>query len=264
MFNGQDTSSFSTSIAKALVLNKIHKTLGLDKCRKMYSGAAPITKETLDLFISLGLPLCEVYGMSESTGPHSVGVNRNNRITSVGAVDRYNRSKLINKDPGDGSGELCIMGRHVFMGYLNDMAKTRESLDADGWLRTGDIAKIDTDGFLYITGRLKELIITAGGENIPPVPIEDHVKAELSQLVSNCMLVGDRRKYLVILITLKSKLNMDTMEPLDELADETMQWLQTKGCRLKSISEILNSNDPIVNKEIENGKILFSSKNYYF
>lgn len=253
MFKGQDTSSFSTSIAKALVLNKIHKTLGLDKCRKMYSGAAPITKETLDLFISLGLPLCEVYGMSESTGPHSVGVNLNNRITSVGAVDRYNRAKLINKD-GDGSGELCILGRHVFMGYLNDMSKTRESLDEEGWLRTGDIAKIDSDGFLYITGRLKELIITAGGENIPPVPIEDHVKAELPQLVSNCMLVGDRRKYLVMLVTLKCKIDMDTMEPMDELADETIQWLAPKGCNLKTISDILKSNDPIINKEIENGK----------
>ena len=89
------------------------------------------------------------------------------------------------------------------MGYLNNEEKTAETFDADGWLRTGDIGKIDSDGFLFITGRIKELVITAGGENIAPVPIEDRIKLELNKIVSNCILVGDKRKYLVILICLK-------------------------------------------------------------
>jgi long-chain-fatty-acid--CoA ligase ACSBG len=89
------------------------------------------------------------------------------------------------------------------MGYLNNEEKTAETFDSNDWLRTGDIGKIDSEEFLFITGRIKELIITAGGENIAPVPVEDRVKLELSQLVSNCILVGDKRKYLVILICLK-------------------------------------------------------------
>ena len=89
------------------------------------------------------------------------------------------------------------------MGYLNNEEKTAETFDSEGWLRTGDIGKIDSDGFLYITGRIKELIITAGGENIPPVPIEDRIKLELGKVISNCILIGDKRKYLVILVCLK-------------------------------------------------------------
>lgn len=188
--------------AKLLVLNKIHKKLGLDKCRYFVSGAAPVTKETLDFFIKIGLPTTEVYGMSETTGPHSIGTTHSNRVTSVGPIDQFNRSKIVNKDDED-SGELCIYGRHLFMGYLNNIEKTRETYDEQGWLHTGDIAKIDSDGYLYITGRLKELIITAGGENIPPVAIEDKIKAELPDIVNNCMLVGDKKKYLVVLVTLK-------------------------------------------------------------
>lgn len=139
--------------------------------------------------------------MSETTGPHCVGTGFKNKTCSVGPVTPCNKSKLGEKD-ADGSGELLINGRHVFMGYLNDEKKTKEGFDSDGFIRTGDIAKIEK-GYIYITGRLKELIITAGGENIAPVPIEDNIKIELTNLISNCMLVGDKKKYLVILVTLK-------------------------------------------------------------
>lgn len=202
-FYRQSSTSLSYSIAKLLVLNKVKKTLGLDACKHFYSGAAPITKETLQFFINLGIPLCEVYGMSELTGPHSCGIKNLNRISSVGyCKNNISESKIYDKDNED-CGELCVNGRHVFMGYLNQRGKSDETFNTDGYLKTGDIGKIDEDGFLYITGRLKELIITAGGENIPPIPIEDAIKAELPQLVSNCMLIGDKRKYLTILITLK-------------------------------------------------------------
>ena len=140
--------------------------------------------------------------MSESCGPHSVGTIYSNRVTSVGPIDQFNRSKVVNKD-NEGSGELCLYGRHLFMGYLNDEKKTNDTYDADGWIHTGDIAKIDSDGYIFITGRLKELVITAGGENIAPVPIEDKIKQELNKCVSNCILIGDKKKYLVVLITLK-------------------------------------------------------------
>ena len=217
------SSSFHPTfdLVKGIVLKRIYKELGLNKCRCFMSGAAPIKKDTLEFFHSIGMPLTETFGLSESTGPHSIGTPSLNRVSSSGRSGALNRSKLIAQPQqaastqggggggggGGGSeaphGELAIFGRHVFMGYLNEPDKTNESFDAHGWLRTGDLGRIDPDGFIYITGRLKELIITAGGENIAPVPIEDTFKSELAQLVSNCMLVGDKRKYLVMLVTLK-------------------------------------------------------------
>jgi long-chain-fatty-acid--CoA ligase ACSBG len=145
--------------------------------------------------------------MSETTGPHSSGTSNLNRIGSIGFVRNVNKSKIrkTENDVDSSSGELMIFGRHVFMGYLNDEKKTKETFDENGFLHTGDMAKIE-DNFLFITGRIKELIITAGGENIPPVPIEDNLKAELPRLVSNSMVVGDKRKYLTILVTLKVRI----------------------------------------------------------
>ena len=177
--------------------------MGLECAKTMISGAAPISMETLNLFMSLGLPLCETYGMSETTGPHTLGTFSKNRCYSVGPINELNHTKIRNKDEKDGTGEVCMKGRHVFMGYLNDEAKTAESFDEEGYLRSGDIGTI-TDEFLFITGRLKELIITAGGENIAPTPIEASLKAELPNLISNSILIGDRRKYLSILVTLKA------------------------------------------------------------
>ncbi|CAF0978778.1 unnamed protein product [Brachionus calyciflorus] len=249
-FNGRNSMlNPSWKLAKVLILNKVHAQLGLDECRAVYSGAAPITKETLDFFISLGIPLCETYGMSESTGPHSVGTVFSNRVTSVGPLRQCNQSKLGNKD-ADGSGELLVKGRHVFMGYLNDINKTLQTFDSDEWLQTGDIAKINNN-FIYITGRLKELIITAGGENIAPVPVEDNVKSELPDLISNCMLVGDKKKYLVILITLKSKMDLNTMTPLDELTSECVDFLRRLGSNSRNVNDIIDNKDPIVYKAIE-------------
>merc|ERR1719482_256360 len=95
------------------------------------------------------------------------------------------------------------------MGYMKDEAKTQETIDKDGWLHSGDVGTIDKDNMLHITGRLKELIITAGGENIAPVPIEDKLK-ELCPAISNIMMVGDKRKYNVCIITVKTVLDLDT------------------------------------------------------
>jgi len=191
--------------------------------------------------------------MSETTGPHGVGLSWANRVTSVGPIDQFNRSKIVNKGEDD-SGELCIYGRHVFMGYLNSREKTEETFDADGWLHTGDIGKIDSDGYLYITGRLKELIITAGGENVAPIPIEDRVKSELSDIVSNCMLVGDKKKYLVMLVTLKSKVNPDTQVPLDELTHGCIEALKAIGSNSTRVSEIVDNKDSAVYKKIDAGR----------
>jgi long-chain-fatty-acid--CoA ligase ACSBG len=133
-FRGQKYNSIQLRLANALILNKIHKELGFDKCKHFYSAAAPTMRETLEFFINLGLPLCEGYGLSESCGPHNVGIEYRNKVDSIGHVSETNRSKVICKD-SDGCGELAIYGRHVLMGYLNDENKTVQSFDDEGWYK---------------------------------------------------------------------------------------------------------------------------------
>lgn len=235
--NKGESLPWGWTIANALVFKKVRSALGLDRCRLFGSAAAPIMKETLDFFASLNIRIDECYGMSESTGPHSFCTDSAHRLGSVGREMSGVQTK-IDKPDEDGNGEICYFGRHVFMGYLNQDEKTKEAIDDEGWLHSGDIGKKDQDGFLYITGRIKELIITAGGENIAPVAIEDTVKEQL-HCVSNCMLIGDKRKFLSMLITLKTNVNVDTYEPLDTLSPECLNWCSSIGSSATTVQEAL-------------------------
>ncbi|XP_016326933.1 long-chain-fatty-acid--CoA ligase ACSBG2-like isoform X2 [Sinocyclocheilus anshuiensis] len=238
-------------LAKRLVFRKVRKALGLDRCTRCYTGAAPITKDTLEFFLSLDIPLFELYGMSESSGPQTISLPDAFRLTSCGKVISGCKTKIFNPD-ADGNGEICFWGRHVFMGYLNMPDKTEEALDADGWLHSGDLGKHDQDDFLFITGRIKELIITAGGENIPPVPIEDAVK-EAVPLISNAMLIGDKRKFLSMLLTIKCQVNNETGAPEDELSPEAVESCRKLGSNSTRVSEIAGGRDRVVYAAIQEG-----------
>ncbi|XP_072537451.1 long-chain-fatty-acid--CoA ligase ACSBG2 isoform X2 [Salminus brasiliensis] len=244
-------ASLNYRLAKRLVFRKVRKALGLDRCRLCFTGAAPITKETLEFFLSLDVPVYELYGMSESTGPHTISLPNAFRLTSCGKVFPGCQTKLFSPD-AEGNGEICFWGRHVFMGYLNMLEKTEEALDADGWLHSGDLGKHDSDDFLFITGRIKELIITAGGENIPPVPIEDAVK-EAVPLISNAMLIGDKRKFLSMLLTVKCEVNAETGLPEDELTPEAVEFCRTLGSNSTRVSEISGGRDRLVQAAIQEG-----------
>jgi long-chain acyl-CoA synthetase len=147
----------------------------------------------------------------------------NNREgTRIGTVGRALPGFELRTTP---DGEVCIRGRHVFSGYWNDAGATRESLDADGWFRTGDLGRIDDDGFLTITGRSKEIIVTAGGKNVAPAALEDVVRSH--PLVAQCMVVGDQRTYVGALVTLDEESLPGWLEeqkraaqPLPELVDD--------------------------------------------
>ncbi|XP_061884340.1 long-chain-fatty-acid--CoA ligase ACSBG2 isoform X2 [Entelurus aequoreus] len=245
-----DPTSLSYQIAKKLVFKKVRKALGLDRCYRCYTGAAPITRDTLEFFLSLDIPLYELYGMSESTGPHTVSLPDAFRLTSCGKELPGCKTKLHSPDEY-GNGEICFWGRHIFMGYLNMPDKTEEALDAEGWLHSGDLGKRDQNGFLFITGRIKELIITAGGENIPPVPIEDAVKEALP-LISNAMLIGDKRKFLSMLITIKCEVNAEAA-PLDELTPEVVEICKKLGSKATRVSEIAGGRDRAINAAIQEG-----------
>ncbi|XP_061172776.1 long-chain-fatty-acid--CoA ligase ACSBG2-like isoform X1 [Saccostrea echinata] len=234
-----------------LLLKKVKVDLGFDRCRFYLSGAAPIMKETIEFFYGLHIPLLEVYGMSENSGPHTCSRPDKFRTCSVGTELPGVKTKLADIDQ-EGNGEICMYGRHVFMGYLDDEEKTKEAFDDDLYLRSGDIGKKDKDGFLFITGRKKELIITAGGENIAPVLIEDNVK-ECLPCVSNCILIGDKRKFLSMLITLKVDVNPDTLEPTDNLTALTVDWVKAQGSDSTKVSDILNNKDAVILRAIQQG-----------
>lgn len=183
-------------IANALVFKKVRKTLGLDRARILVTSAAPISRDTLEFFLSLGLPICEVYGMSECTGPATASL-----------PDRYYTGKAGFCLPGAElkiaeDGEICMRGRHVYKGYFKDQAATADTLDKDGWLHSGDIGTIDAQAFLQITDRKKDLIITAGGENIAPALVEGYLKG--IPVVSQAVVIGDRQRYLSVLLTLNA------------------------------------------------------------
>ncbi|NXG13837.1 ACBG2 ligase, partial [Grallaria varia] len=249
--NGYSEMPVNFRLAKHLVYRKVRKALGLERCTKCYTGAAPISRETLEFFLSLNIPVMEMYGMSESSGPHTISIPHAFKLSSCGKELTGCRT-LIHKPDRDGTGEICFSGRHIFMGYLNMEEKTKEAIDEDGWLHSGDLGKHDKDGFLYITGRIKELIITAGGENIPPVPIEDAVKAAVP-IISNAMLVGDKAKFLAMLLTLKCQVDPETGEPGDDLTPEALEYCQKVGSKATKASEIISSKDKAIYTAIQKG-----------
>lgn len=251
LMNSTNSVPWGFTLANNLVFKKVRTALGLERCTKCYTGAAPITKDTLEFFMSLYIPVLELYGMSENTGPHTISLPHAFKIMSCGKVVPGCKT-LIHKPDEEGNGEICMWGRHVFMGYLNMEDKTKEALDKDGWLHTGDLGKHDSEDFLYITGRIKELIITAGGENIPPVPIEDAVKEQVP-IISNAMLIGDKCKFLSMLLTLKCNMDSETGEPLDELTPEAKQFCRQIGSNATKVSEIVSTQDEAVYKAIQTG-----------
>ena len=181
-------------LATKLVISKIKAAMGFDRAQRLYSGAAPIAPDVLEFMASLDLPILEIYGQSEDSGPTSCNLVGRTRIGSVGVALPGLEVKIAD------DGEICVRGPNVFLGYYKEPAATSETL-IDGWLHSGDLGAFDKDGFLTITGRKKEIIITAGGKNISPKNIEAMIKT--SPLVGEAVVIGDRRKYLTALITLE-------------------------------------------------------------
>ncbi|MCB9666049.1 MAG: AMP-binding protein [Alphaproteobacteria bacterium] len=180
-------------LADRLVFSKVKAALGLDAARFGISGAAPIAKEVLEFFAGLDIVIHEVYGQSEGTGPTTFNRPGQTKFGTVGPAIPGTEVRIAD------DGEICLRGGNVFAGYLKEPAATAETL-IDGWLHSGDLGSIDADGFLSITGRKKEILITAGGKNIAPKNIEAALKN--LPLVSQAVVIGDRRKFLSALLTL--------------------------------------------------------------
>lgn len=180
-------------VADKLVLSKVKAALGLSNATVMITSAAPISPELLEFFGTLDIRIQEVYGQSEDTGPSTMNQSDAIRFGSGGRA--YPGAEVrIAED-----GEILVKGRNVFLGYYKESQATAETL-IDGWLHSGDLGAIDEEGFLWITGRKKDIIITAGGKNIAPKPLEGGLKNH--ELISEAVVIGDRRKFLSVVITL--------------------------------------------------------------
>ncbi|MFT4717413.1 MAG: long-chain acyl-CoA synthetase [Paracoccaceae bacterium] len=175
-----------------LVLKNLRRLLGMDRLRRGTTGAAPISPELIKWYWSIGVPLIEGYGMTENSGITTINLPDANKLGTVGRAVPGIDVRIAD------DGEIQTFGLNNFQGYWRNNEKTAETFTDDGWLRTGDVGRIDDDGFLTITGRMKDIIITAGGKNITPAEIESRLK--FSHFISDAVVIGDRRKYLTCLI----------------------------------------------------------------
>ena len=177
----------------AVAFSTVRELVGMDQCEMAITGAAPIPADLLRWFRTIGIPLAEVYGMSENTGAMSFERFK----VKPGTVGLAMPGSDLAVFP---DGEVCCRGGHVFQGYLNDPDKTAEAIDDDGWLHSGDIGELDDDGYLRIVDRKKELIITAGGKNISPANLEAELKS--IPLVAQAAVIGDNRPFVSALLVL--------------------------------------------------------------
>jgi len=181
--------------AEEQVLRELRQRVGLDELLIANVGAAPTPPETIEFFLAMGVPLAELWGLSETTGVGSCNLPGEIRLGTVGPAAPGVELKLAD------DGEVLMRGGTVMAGYRNDPEKTAEAIDAEGWLHTGDVGEIDADGYLRIVDRKKELIINAAGKNMSPANIESKIKAA-SPLIGQVCAVGDNRPYNVALIVL--------------------------------------------------------------
>jgi long-chain acyl-CoA synthetase len=174
----------------------LREKLGMSRCRNALSGAAPIAPQVLEYFQNLGVPIREGYGQTENTALCTYTPPDDVRLGTVGKAAPGVEIRIAE------DGEILTRSAGVFQGYFKNPEATAETIDPEGWLHTGDVGVLDEDGFLTITDRKKDIIITAGGKNISPSEIENRIK--VSPYVREAVVVGDRRKYLVALIGIES------------------------------------------------------------
>jgi long-chain acyl-CoA synthetase len=208
-------AALEASGAAALPQDQLRARLGLDEARWLAVGAAPTPIDVLEFFAERGMPICEVWGMSETSCIVTTNRPGATRLGSVG-------------QPVDGmelwiadDGELLVRGPLVMAGYRNRPDLTAQAVDADGWLHTGDVGRIDDDGYVWIVDRKKELIINAAGKNMSPANIEALLKGS-GPLIGQACVVGDRRAYIVALVVL----DPDTAAGLDPTDPDVVARVQ--------------------------------------
>jgi len=216
-------------------LANIRRMIGIDRARLLVTGAAPISPDLVRWYLSLGVPMAEVWGQTECCGVATIMPIARIKPGSIGTAAPYNEVRLAEES------ELVVRGDNVFMGYLNQPEKTAEAL-RDGWLRTGDVGTVDADGFYRITDRMKDIIITAGGKNVTPSEIENQLK--FSPYITDAVVIGDKRPYLVVLI-------MIDQENVERFAqDRDIPFTNYASlCRAPQVQELIRGEVERVNRQ---------------
>ncbi len=229
--------SIRLAVFDKLVFSKIRSQLGMNSVRMAFSGAAPLNTEVCKFFHAIGIRIAEGYGQTEDCGPTSVNPPEKIKIGTVGPPIPGVEVKIAD------DGEILVKGGNVFRGYYKNPEATAETL-VDGWLHSGDVGKLDDDGYLTITDRKKDLIITAGGKNVAPQELESRL--QLAPIVDQAVVVGDGRKFLSALITLDS--------------EAVEKWAAEKG-KSGSVSELVEDEDLLaeVQKVVDEVNSHFSS-----
>ena len=219
-----------------ILLRNMRRILGMDNLRRGTTGAAPISPELLTWFRAIGVRIFEGYGMSESTGLISLNYQDNDKNGTVGPVIPGAKLRIGEND------EIQYQGGNCFKGYWRKPEKTNETYTDDGWMRTGDIGLIDSKGFLTITGRMKDIIITAGGKNITPSEIENRLK--FSPYISDTIIIGDQRKFVSCLVMIDQenveKFAQDNRVPFSDFASL---------CASKEVLELIQNTIEEVNND---------------
>lgn len=212
-------------VAKKMVLNNILRMMGLDRLRWAGTGAAPISPDLIKWYLSMGVEMFEAYGQTECCGVATANIIGNSKLGTIGQAIPDSEVSI------SPNGEILLRGASVFLGYLNQPQKTLETI-VDGWLHTGDVGKKDDEGFVTITDRLKDIIITAGGKNISPSEIENQLK--FSPYITDAVVIGDRKKYLTCLIMIDQE-NVEKFAQDNDVPYTNFASL----CRAKEVTELI-------------------------
>ena len=223
-------------IADFLVLDNVKRSIGLHRARGAATGAAPIAPDLIRWYLALGINMTEVYGQTENTGLATAMPRGRIKLGTVGTA-RPDTQVRLSPD-----GEILLKGPHVFLGYYGKPDKTAETV-VDGWLHTGDVGTMDEEGFVRITDRMKDIIITAGGKNVTPSEIENQLK--FSPYISDAVVIGDRRKFLSCLV-------MIDHETVAQFAQEQNVPFTNFAslCRAKEVQDLISGEIERVNKQL--------------
>jgi long-chain acyl-CoA synthetase len=229
--------ALQNKLARFAVMNNVRRMVGLDRVELALTGAAPISPELIRWYQALGIPLREGWGMTETCGGGTVNPRLKSHPGSVGIPGPGIEMRIAPE-----TNEILLRGPNVILGYLNQPEKTAETIDSDGWLHTGDVGRVDDDGYFYITDRMKDIIITAGGKNVTPSEWENELK--FSPFVTDAVVIGDKRSYLTALVMIDQenveKFAQDRDVPFTNYASLT---------RAKEVQDLVWSEIENVNKK---------------